>query len=333
MQRLAPPSGRSTPEPRQRLRSILGAAEQAAAAGNHASAEEHLRKAALIQEKTLGPLHPDLANTLNNLGVVCEITNKPIDAEHYYRRALTIATAVLEPDHPFVATSRKNLRDFCAARGKEVELPKPLPEMTARQPRVKTRSFGRLAIGVLGPVVMLIVILAAGRPWLGATEGAALSSATARDSARDTSAPPQAPVSVDAIAEPQETAKTIEDKPADTNASQIAAAAPSLPTVVGAHLCAKLDEWRCDSPDKPIPQGPLFFYTQVKSANATRILHYWYQGDRLRHSVVLGIQASPSVGYRSFSRNTMDADSVGNWRVELRTEDGVLLHEERFSVR
>lgn len=333
-QRLALPSGRSTPEPRQRLRSILEAAEQAAAAGNHASAEEHLRRAALIQEKTLGPLHPDLANTLNNLGVVCEITNKPIDAEHCFRRALTIATAVLEPDHPFVATSRKNLHDFCAARGKEVELPTPLPEMTARQPLVKKRSYGRLAIGVLGPVVMLIVILAAGRPWLGATEGAALSSATARETARDTPAPPQAPVSVDTIAEPQASAKTIEDKPAYTNASQIAAAStPSLPTVVGAQLCAKLDEWRCDTPKGPIPQGPLFFYTQVKSANATRILHYWYQGDRLRHSVVLGIQASPNVGYRSFSRNTMDADSVGNWRVEVRTEDGVLLHEERFSVR
>ena len=103
------------PEPRE-PRSIIELAEQAAAAGNYASAEELLREAALVQEASLGPLHPDLANTLNNLGVVCEITGNGVDAEHCFRRAFTIATAALEPDHPFVATSRKNLRDFCEAR-------------------------------------------------------------------------------------------------------------------------------------------------------------------------------------------------------------------------
>jgi Tetratricopeptide repeat/Protein of unknown function (DUF2914) len=325
------------PERRERLRSILDAAEQAASAGNHASAEELLRKAAVVQEKTLGPLHPDLANTLNNLGVVCEMTGNPVDAEQCFRRAVAIATAVLEPDHPFVATSQKNLRDFCEARGKEVELPTPSQEMTVTQPLVKKRSFGRLAIGAMGPVVMLIVILAAGRPWLDAMEGAAFSPATAIDSTRDIPAPSTAPVPlpVDPIPEPQETAKTTEDKPDDVKASRIApASTPLLPMVVSARLCAKLDEWRCDPPDNPIPPGQLFFYTMVKSADATRILHYWYQGDRLRHSVVLGIQASPSVGYRAFSRNTMvEAESAGSWRVELRTEDGVLLYEERFTVR
>jgi hypothetical protein len=85
---------------------------------DYASAEDLLREAAGLQEQTLGPNHPDLANTLNNLGVVCEMTDNPIDAEHYFRRAYTIATATLAPDHPFVATSRKNLHDFCAARGR-----------------------------------------------------------------------------------------------------------------------------------------------------------------------------------------------------------------------
>ena len=74
------------PEPRE-ARSIIENAEQAAAAGNYSSAEELLREAAAVQEQTLGPHHPDLANTLNNLGVVCEITDNPIDAEHYFRRA------------------------------------------------------------------------------------------------------------------------------------------------------------------------------------------------------------------------------------------------------
>ena len=63
------------PEPRE-ARSIIENAEQAAAAGNYASAEDLLREAAALQEQTLGPHHPDLANTLNNLGVVCEMSGQ-----------------------------------------------------------------------------------------------------------------------------------------------------------------------------------------------------------------------------------------------------------------
>ena len=118
------------PEPRE-ARSIIENAEQAATAGNYASAEDLLREAAALQEQTLGPNHPDLANTLNNLGIVCEMTDNPIDAEHYFRRAHAIAIATLAPDHPFVATSRKNLHDFCAARGRPVELPPSPPAVAA----------------------------------------------------------------------------------------------------------------------------------------------------------------------------------------------------------
>jgi tetratricopeptide (TPR) repeat protein len=105
------------PEPHE-ARTIIEHAEQAAATGDYASAEDLLREAAALQEQTLGPHHPELANTLNNLGIVCEMTDNPIDAEHYFRRAYAIATATLAPDHPVVATSRKNLHDFCAARGR-----------------------------------------------------------------------------------------------------------------------------------------------------------------------------------------------------------------------
>ena len=97
------------PEPRE-ARSIIENAEQAAAGGDYAFAEDLLREAAGLQEQTLGPNHPDLANTLNNLGVVCEMTDNPIDAEHYFRRAYTIATATLAPNHPFVADGRWSCR-------------------------------------------------------------------------------------------------------------------------------------------------------------------------------------------------------------------------------
>ena len=118
------------PEPRE-PRLIVETAEQAAAAGNYSAAEALLREAAAIQEQALGPDHPDLANTLNNLGVLCEITDNPIDAEHYFRRASSIATATLAPDHPFVVTSSKNLHDFCAARGRPVELRPSPPQVAA----------------------------------------------------------------------------------------------------------------------------------------------------------------------------------------------------------
>ncbi len=118
------------PEPRE-ARSVIENAEQAATAGHYAVAEDLLREAADLQEQTLGPNHPDLAKTFNNLGIVCEMTDNPIDAEHYLRRAHAIATATLAPDHPFVATSSKNLHDFCAARGRPVELPPSPPAVAA----------------------------------------------------------------------------------------------------------------------------------------------------------------------------------------------------------
>src|SRR4051794_6101067 len=102
---------------------LVTAAEQAAAMGDHAFAERLLREAASLQEASLGPLHPDLANTLTIRGVFCEPPATPAAADHYFRRPCAPAPAVLASDHPFVSTSRKNLEDFCAARGKAVKLP------------------------------------------------------------------------------------------------------------------------------------------------------------------------------------------------------------------
>lgn len=77
----------------------------------------------------------------------------------------------------------------------------------------------------------------------------------------------------------------------------------------------------------------MYFYTQVKSATATTIEHRWYQGDRLRQAVQLHIQANLGAGYRTYSRNTISSERVGDWRVELRGADGAVLHEKRFTVR
>ena len=363
---------------------VIQAAEKAAEAGNYASAEKLLREAARLQEASLGPRHPDLANTLNNLGIVCEVTGKPDDAEQYFRRAVSIARTSLAADHPFVATSQKNLRDFCEARGKAVEPPAPAPEVQPPPPVVEIpapeatatlepeptpatlepeptpvtldpeptpvtldpepapatdparpsaidpdpedpevtskKFFYRVALGALGPIAMLMVILAAGLPRLGAPE----LTPPSRDVA--VNAPPiTAPTQP--MAPPQPAA------PSKPDAAPPAATAPERPLVLRAGLCGELDAWSCDPADRPVPPGPLFFYTQIKSPSATTIQHRWYQDNHLRQAVDLRIEANQSAGYRTYSRYLMQIESGGNWRVEVRSQDGVLLDEERFEVR
>ena len=68
----------------------------------------------------------------------------------------------------------------------------------------------------------------------------------------------------------------------------------------------------------------------MKSEKNAVVQHRWYRGNELRKSVDLSIAANPGAGYRTYSRNTV---SAGDWRVELRTRSGEVLHEERFTVR
>jgi hypothetical protein len=333
------------PEPHE-ARSIIESAEQAAAAGNYASAENLLREAAALQEQTLGPHHPDLANTLNNLGVVCEMADNPIDAEHYFRRAHTIATATLAPDHPFVVTSRKNLHDFCAARGRPAELrpsppsvaawleapapraappPESLPSAKKQDvtPNPRTRSLRPFALGTVSGVALLIVIL--------------MIAGHRRRGDEETPAPKPTPPPAEPITRPQPITKPIQPTRREADAVSARPTTPTkssaMPTVVTAQLCTGLTTWRCAAADSHVPPGTMFFYTQVKSATATTIEHRWYQGDRLRQAVQLRIQPNPGAGYRTYSRTTISSERVGDWRVELRSADGAVLHEERFTVR
>ncbi len=107
-----------------------------------------------------------------------------------------------------------------------------------------------------------------------------------------------------------------------------------------ARLCRSLgtesraiEDWPCESPGSPAAPGSLFFYTRVRSARDTTIVHRWYNGDGLAKTVELEIRSSPTEGYRTYSRNTVDGRNGGEWRVEVRTKDGAVLHEERLTVR
>jgi hypothetical protein len=439
--------------------SIIEAAEQAASVGDYPSAERLLREAARLQETRLGPSHPDLANTLNNLGVVCEITEKPLEAEQCYRRAYAIATAALEPNHPFVTTSGKNLRAFCEAHGKPIDLPLPpvappptpsterpptdlivehrpatqsvleqpaarpvdtqrpvqpppptvasarragaptmAPErasapsparpVAARQPQLAVESRPPSLIGkifrpfpiavvvISGLVLAVLIALARGPGWTGngdrsaaspADENAPLASSAEKAAATQTAPsapaaqkPPAAPAAQKAPAAsaapktpvggekvpPAPGAARLEPGPTPNAAGsrrreELTAAAGPVLGVAIAQICRSLvtgedagpQGWRCDRPGSPVEPGQLFFFTRVKAAADTSVVHRWYRGDELRRSVELQIRASPAEGYRTYSRYLVDPSSRGDWRLELRTKQGVLLHEERFVVK
>jgi DUF2914 family protein len=91
--------------------------------------------------------------------------------------------------------------------------------------------------------------------------------------------------------------------------------------------------WRCERLNAPASTGSLYFYTRLKAPRDMTVQHRWYQGRQLRKMVPLRIRANPTDGYRTFSRNALDRRSAGDWKVELTTTDGVLLHEEHFIVR
>jgi hypothetical protein len=266
--------------------SVVDAAEQAAAAGDYASAERLLREAAVLQEASLGSRHPDLANTLNNLGIVCEITKKPADAEAYFRKACAIATATLAPDHPFVAMSRKNLEDFCAVWGRAVDPPERLsyevspPAASAR--RTSPRPIGTLLVA--GGLVLILILITV--TWLRSRGEVASSSGTPTVSRGTPSVAPEA-VKETAPAKPRES-------PVPPTAAAERQATPESappPSVAAAQLCTDLStgasrgDWTCVPAGLPVAPGSLFFYTRLKSPAATTVQHRWYRGDRL-HQVV-----------------------------------------------
>ncbi|ELT90543.1 hypothetical protein CAPTEDRAFT_219276 [Capitella teleta] len=69
-----------------------------------------LRKRVLQPEGlTMGPDSPDLARTLNEIGVLSYLQNNIEVSESFFKRALDIRERVLEADHPDVAQSMNNL--------------------------------------------------------------------------------------------------------------------------------------------------------------------------------------------------------------------------------
>ena len=83
--------------------------------------ENLYRRALAIQESALGPDHPALANTLNNLGALLDQRSEHSESEPLQRRALAILEKSLGPLHPDTAATLTTLAVSLDRQGKLVE--------------------------------------------------------------------------------------------------------------------------------------------------------------------------------------------------------------------
>ena len=78
-------------------------------AGKYDRAVIVAQKALQVAEQNVGPDHPDVATSLNNLAGLYRTQGDYAKAEPLYKRSLAIWEKALGPDHPDVATSLENL--------------------------------------------------------------------------------------------------------------------------------------------------------------------------------------------------------------------------------
>ncbi len=225
---------------------------------------------------------------------------------------------------------------------------KPAPSApaatTAPAPEAADAPRRRVSI----PVVVALGAIAALVLWLLAGRGPAAPPGDTTAAASDTppgapaaapsdaaSAPPAAPpVTAGPVATPDPMPPAPSPVPATAPAPAPAPASASAGgvTIGDAQLCTSLSSsYRCDAAGSTVRPGRLVFYTRLVADQNTSVVHRWYRGNELRQSMRLDVPARRQ-GFRTFSRATVTA-SEGEWRVELRTRDGQLLHTERFTVR
>ena len=303
---------------------LLDSAQRAASSGDYALAESLLREVARRQAESLGPKHPDLASTFNNLGVVCERANKLMDAGRFYREALSIASASLDAEDPLVVTSRNNFNEFHRGLGL-VEIATTIPT-SAPLPRQ----------AIVAGMVMGVALLGALAIWLTRAPAVQPTTEDGRivEERLSKLGDPLVPVtrsvpSQDSAPSQPRTIQTIAKRPAPA-----IEAAPARMTVLEATLCQSLStsggRWECTPTDTLAAGDLLYFYSRIVSSASNRIHHRWYRNGTLRQDVGLVVHANPSSGYRTYSQRRVE---TGDWRIAIVGADGEVLREESVEVR
>jgi DUF2914 family protein/tetratricopeptide repeat protein len=339
---------------------ILDSAQRAASSGDYSRAESLLREVARLQADRLGPQHPDLASTFNNLGVVCERANNLLDAGKFYRQAISIASACLDADDPLLVTSRNNFNEFHRALGlvdtaasPHVDAQAPVGELEDSIRRTAERAHDanifatapastsiRLATGIAIGVALLSA-LAIWWTRLPVEPGTVQQRVSELGDPLVSVSP-----SKQSAASQQASTRTIRQRPAvemvtrrSDPSTEHAASGTTVPAstqgpvqAIEVSVCESLSivsgRWECTPTSDPAAGVALYFYTRIVSPTTSRIHHRWYQNGVLRHDVSFAVEASRS-GYRTFSRRRVDS---GDWRVEVVDADGAVLGERRVSV-
>ncbi|MGC2092229.1 MAG: tetratricopeptide repeat protein, partial [Methylocella sp.] len=86
-------------------------------AGRYSSAAQWWRETLEAVEASLGPEHPDTAQSLNNLALLLQNQGDLAGAQPLHERALAIREKALGPDHPDTAASLNNLASLLRAQG------------------------------------------------------------------------------------------------------------------------------------------------------------------------------------------------------------------------
>ena len=343
---------------------ILESAQRAASSGDYALAESLLREVARLQADRLGPQHPDLASTFNNLGVVCERANNLLDAGKFYRQALSIASACLDAGDPLVLTSRNNFNEFHRALGlvdttasSDVDVPAPVGELEDSLRRTAERAHDAnifasppastsMRLAIVPGIAIAVALLSALAIWW--TRAAPMEPPTVEQRVSELGNPlvPVLP-SQENTPSQQATTRTIGQRPAVEMVTRVsepstehAALRTTVPSSTHEHaqaievsVCESLSivsgRWECTPTSDPAAGVSLYFYTRIVSPTTGRIHHRWYQDGVLRHDVSLAVEASRS-GYRTYSRRRVDS---GDWRVDIVDAGGVVLGEQRVAVR
>src|SRR5215831_12033172 len=81
-------------------------------AGKYDESRPMAERALELREKALGPEHPDVAQSLNNLAILYRLKGDNAKAEPLYQRALAIFEKALGPEHPDFARSLNNLANL-----------------------------------------------------------------------------------------------------------------------------------------------------------------------------------------------------------------------------
>ena len=89
--------------------------------GRYGESEPLYLRALSIRERQLGPDHPDIATSLNNLAELYSYQGKYSEAEFLYMRALQITERRLGADHPNTARVLNNLAGLYKSQGKYSE--------------------------------------------------------------------------------------------------------------------------------------------------------------------------------------------------------------------